>query len=194
MPVDPQYNTPSLPPSVVSRAAQVKLLVMDCDGVLTDGTMFFVGGPEGSVMETKAFNSHDGLGLLLCHHVGLRIGVISGRESQALAEQAARMHIAYVEQGFLDKEQTFQNMLSAAGVENSQVAYIGDDFTDAPIMNKVGLAVAVANARPEVKSVAHYVTSAAGGNGAVREVIEIILQARGLWESIVKKYGLNLAL
>jgi 3-deoxy-D-manno-octulosonate 8-phosphate phosphatase (KDO 8-P phosphatase) len=163
---------------------------MDCDGVLTNGTMFFVGGPDGRIMETKSFHSHDGLGLLLCHHLGVRIGIISGRESQALAEQAARMHIAYLEQGFLEKEQPFQKMIDDAGVTTEETAYIGDDFTDVPIMKKVGFSVAVANARAEVKTQAHYVTFAAGGNGAVREVIEIILQSKGLWDGIVKKYGL----
>jgi 3-deoxy-D-manno-octulosonate 8-phosphate phosphatase (KDO 8-P phosphatase) len=180
-----------LSPVVTSRAAAVKLLVMDCDGVLTDGTMFFVGGPDGKIMETKAFHSHDGLGLLLCHHVGLPIGIISGRESRALAEQAARMHIAYVEQGFLDKAEPFQKMLIDAAISVDEAAFIGDDLTDIPIMQQAGLAVAVANARPEVKSHAHYVTLAAGGHGAVREVIEIILHAKGLWGDIVKKYGLN---
>ena len=179
-----------LPPAVVSRAAAIKLLAMDCDGVLTDGTMSFVGGPDGKIMETKAFHSHDGLGLLLCHHLGLPVGVISGRKSQALAEQAARIHIAYVQQGFLDKEEPFQKMLADAAITAEEAAFIGDDFTDIPIMRQAGLAVAVANARPEVKAHAHYVTLAAGGHGAVREVIEIILHAKGLWDSIVKKYGL----
>jgi 3-deoxy-D-manno-octulosonate 8-phosphate phosphatase (KDO 8-P phosphatase) len=190
MPTTSQYN--SLPSTITARASKTKLLIMDCDGVLTDGTMFFVGGPDGKIMETKAFHSQDGLGLLLCHHSGLHVGVISGRESQALAEQAARMHIAYVEQGFLDKEPPFKKILSDAGVTAEEAAFIGDDFTDVSIMNKVGFAIAVANARLEVKAQAHYVTLANGGDGAVREVIEIILQARGLWEIIVKKFGLNL--
>ena len=178
----------------MSRAARVKLLAMDCDGVLTNGTVLFVGGLDGKVMETKGFNSQDGLGFHLCHHAGISCGVISGRESQALAEQAARLHIDYVHQGFLDKEDPFEKILSAANVTAEETAYIGDDLTDAPIMKKAGLAVAVANARSEVKALAHYVTLAAGGDGAVREVIEIILQAQGLWDRIVKQYGLILPL
>jgi 3-deoxy-D-manno-octulosonate 8-phosphate phosphatase (KDO 8-P phosphatase) len=189
MPANSQFN--SLSPAVISHAGAVKLLAMDCDGVLTNGTMFFVGGPDGKVMESKAFHAHDGLGLLLCHHIGLPIGVISGRESQALTEQAARMHIAYLKQGFLDKEEPFQQMLADAAINAQEAAFIGDDFTDVPLMRQAGFAVAVANARPEVKAQAHYVTLAEGGRGAVREVIEIILQAKGLWDSIVKKYGLK---
>ncbi len=121
---------------------------------------------------------------------GIRTGVISGRQSPATAERARQVKMTYVYQGHIEKIPILEEILADAKVSSDEVAYIGDDFTDIVIMHRVGFAVAVANARAEVKGEAHYVTSAAGGEGAVREVVELILKAQGLWAGILKHYEL----
>jgi 3-deoxy-D-manno-octulosonate 8-phosphate phosphatase (KDO 8-P phosphatase) len=168
---------------VERRASRIKLLLMDCDGVLTDGSIWLV--EDG---EQKAFNVKDGLGIDLLHKAGLKSGVISGRTSQTLAQRAGELGMAFVRQGEPDKIAAFQEILTAAGVESNEVAYIGDDLNDIPLMRRSEFAVAVADAVEEARSVAHYVTEARGGEGAVREVIEIILRAQGRWSDIVKRY------
>lgn len=178
---------------VLHRAAQIKLLLMDVDGVLTDGTIYFAPGADGKMVETKGFNSQDGLGLHFWNGLGLKSGVISGRDSPAVIERAKMLKMSYVYQGHLAKEMSFDQILMDAGVTDAETAFIGDDFTDAPLMRRAGLAVAVENAREEVKSVAHLITSKRGGDGAVREVIEVILKAQDLWNPIIEKYRLGKA-
>ncbi len=178
-------------PEVVERASKIKVLLMDVDGCMTDGKLFYFPGPDGSMVETKGFNSHDGLGLHICYAVGISTGVISGRESPGLVERARMLNMKYVYQGLLDKISTYEAILKDAGVSDPHVAFIGDDFPDVPVMKRAGLAVAVANARPEVQHAAHYVTSLAGGQGAIREIIEIILKSQGVWDQILDKYRLG---
>lgn len=173
------------------RAARVRVLLMDVDGVLTDGRLFYLVGPEGQTFETKGFNSHDGLGLNLLVRAGIRTGVISGRESPATVERARILKMSYVYQGLLAKEKAYEEVLKDASVDASEVAFIGDDFTDAPLIVRSGLGIAVADARPEVRATAHYVTVAPGGNGAVREVAELILKSQGHWEAILASYRLQ---
>ncbi len=168
--------------SVVERAKQVKVLLMDVDGVMTNGLLFYIPGPDTSLFETKGFNSQDGLGLHFCHVVGIKTGVISGRDSAALAERARLLKMSYVYQGLLKKVSAYEEILRDAGASDQEVAFIGDDLTDLPLLSRAGLAVAVANARPEVKAMAHYTTGVSGGDGAVRETVELILKARGLWQ------------
>jgi 3-deoxy-D-manno-octulosonate 8-phosphate phosphatase (KDO 8-P phosphatase) len=177
-----------LPADVNQLAAQIKLLLMDVDGVLTDGRLYNVPGPAGNMVETKGFDSQDGIALQWLNWKGIKSGVISGRVSPATAERAKQTKITYVYQGHIEKIPIFEEILRDSKLEPSQVAYIGDDLTDLVVMRRVGLSVATANARAEVKHHASYVTSVPGGQGAVREVIELILKAQGLWEEILRKY------
>jgi 3-deoxy-D-manno-octulosonate 8-phosphate phosphatase (KDO 8-P phosphatase) len=171
-------------PSIERRALRIKLLLMDCDGVLTDGRLWLTD--DGN--EQKSFNTHDGLGLSLLHRAGLKSGVISGRTSKALTRRAEELGVEFVRQGDPDKIEAFEQVLQQAGVDENEVAFIGDDLTDIPIMQRAELSVAVANAVEETRAVAHHVTRAKGGQGAVREVIELILKSQGRWTDVTEKY------
>jgi 3-deoxy-D-manno-octulosonate 8-phosphate phosphatase (KDO 8-P phosphatase) len=176
--------------TIVARAAKIKLLLMDVDGVMTDGKLYYVPGPDGAMVETKGFDSRDGIGLQWARWFGIETGVISGRDSPALVARARQVGMKYIYQGHIEKNPLYEEILAQASVGNERVAYIGDDLTDAPILARAGLAAAPANARPEVKKIVHLVTEAAGGGGAVREVIEVLLRAQGKWDEILRKYGL----
>src|SRR5271157_5438317 len=162
-----------------ARAFKIKLLLMDVDGVLTNGRLYNVPGPDGQMVETKGFDSQDGIGLQWLSWKGIKTGVISGRLSPATEERARQCKMTYVYQGHIEKIPILEEILAKAGIDSSEVAYVGDDFTDIVIMRRVGLAIATANARTEVKRAAHYVTQAPGGEGAVREVVELLLKAQG---------------
>lgn len=178
-----------MPEEEVARlAARIKLLLMDVDGVLTNGKLYQVPDAEGRMVETKGFDSQDGISLQWLNWKGIRTGVISGRLSPATAERARQVKMTYVYQGHIEKVPVLQEILADAKLEASEVAYVGDDLTDVVIMRRVGLAIATANARDEVKRAAHYVTRARGGNGAVREVVELVLKAQNLWADILKHY------
>ena len=161
---------------------------MDVDGVLTDGKLFNVPDAAGNMVETKGFDSQDGISLQWMSWKGIATGLISGRQSPATVERARQTKFRYVYQGHIEKIPILEEIMADAHVAKEQVAYIGDDLTDVVVMHRVGLAIATANARPEVKAQAHYVTSAPGGSGAVREVVELILKAQGYWEEILRKY------
>ena len=178
---------------ILERAAKVKLLLMDVDGVLTDGTYFHVPGPAGDWVETKAFNTQDGIALKWLHEAGIAAGLISGRKSRAVELRAEQGRFKYVYQGNTEKIPMLEEILADSGLNGEQVGYIGDDFTDVVIMHRIGFAVATANARPEVKREAHFTTAAAGGEGAVRETIELILKAQALWEGVLKHYEIGSA-
>lgn len=171
-----------------AKAQKIKLLLMDVDGVLTDGKMSYFPGIDGKLVEFKFFNSQDGLGFHFCNAVGLKTGVISGLDSPATTARAQILKISHIYQGHLQKEGIWSEILQKEKLDPERVAYIGDDFTDIALMNKAGLACAVANARAEVKAQAHYVTAARGGDGAVREIIELILRSQNLWDRILQKY------
>jgi len=143
---------------------------------------------EGKMAETKGFDSQDGIGLQWLSWKGIKTGVISGRLSPATAERARQVKMSYVYQGHIEKVPILEEILADAKIDASEVAYIGDDFTDVVIMNRVGLAIATANARAEVKKAAHYVTSAPGGEGAVREIVELLLKAQNRWGEILRHY------
>jgi 3-deoxy-D-manno-octulosonate 8-phosphate phosphatase (KDO 8-P phosphatase) len=174
--------------TVQDLAARVRLLLMDVDGVLTDGKLFNVPTPSGAMFETKGFDSQDGIALQWLNWHGIQTGLISGRLSPATEERARQCKMAYVYQGHIEKIPILQEILGKAGLTKEEVAYIGDDLTDIVVMRRVGFAIATANARPEVKPCAQYVTEAAGGQGAVREVCELILKAQGHWEGLLRKY------
>ncbi len=175
-------------PDILSKASRIKLLLMDVDGVMTDGKLYNVPDGKGGVVETKGFDTQDGIALQWLSWMGIKTGVISGRVSPATEERCRQCKVTYIYQGHIEKIPILEDILAQAGVSNEEVAYIGDDLTDVVIFRRVGLAIAVANARPEVKKAAHYVTCAEGGKGAVREICELLLQAQGHWESLLRKY------
>ena len=177
-------------PALLAQAANIKLLLMDVDGVMTDGTLWNVPGPDGQIFETKGFDSQDGIGLQWLSWYGIKTGVISGRVSPATEVRAKQCKMAYIYQGHIEKIPILDEILADAKINPQQVAYIGDDFTDVVIMRRVGLSIAVANARPEVKAAAHWTTPNRGGCGAVRDAVQLILSAQGIWPEIVKKYEL----
>jgi len=177
-----------LPDDLTQKASQIRLLLMDVDGVLTDGKLLNVPDAAGNMVETKGFDSQDGIALQWMSWKGIATGLISGRVSPATAERAKQCKFRYVYQGHIEKIPILEQIMADAGLAKEQVAYIGDDLTDVVVMRRVGLAIATANARPEVKAQAHYVTAAPGGSGAVREAIELILKAQGFWEEILRKY------
>jgi 3-deoxy-D-manno-octulosonate 8-phosphate phosphatase (KDO 8-P phosphatase) len=177
---------------IKAKAERIKLLLMDVDGVLTDGRLYHlpVYAPDGTMRmaESKGFDSQDGIALQWCAKLGIKTGVISGRLSEATAERARQAKMTYVYQGHTEKIPILETILRDANLPPEHVAYIGDDLTDIVIMKRVGFRVAVANARPEVKRAADYITTAVGGSGAVRETIELMLEAKGEWASILKHY------
>jgi len=175
-------------PDLQERAARVRLLLMDVDGVLTDGRLYYVPGPDGKMVETKAFDSQDGIALQWLTWHGIQTGVISGRVSPATEERARQVKISYVYQGHIEKIPILEEIYKQSGIAPEDTAYIGDDLTDVVVMRRAGLAIAPANARAEVKRAAHYVTTASGGAGAVREAIELLLRAQGRWADILRKY------
>jgi len=169
--------------TVEHRASRIKLLLMDCDGVLTDGRIWIVDGDD-----QKTFNTRDGLGLELLHRAGISSGIISGRESSAVQQRAEALGVLFIYQAVENKVAAFEQILAKAAMKPSEVAYIGDDLNDIPLLRRSELAVAVADATEETKRHAHYVTRAAGGDGAVRETIELNLKEQNRWDDLVKRY------
>jgi len=172
------------PDEVERRAARVQLLLLDCDGVLTDGRITPVPGGD----ELKSFHTRDGHGLVMLHRAGVRSWIISGRTSRLVEMRAADLGIAFVRQGALDKVEAFESLMAEAGVGPGDAAFVGDDVVDIPLMRRCRLAVAVADATPDTRAAAHYVTRLPGGFGAVREVCELILKAQGRWEELMRRY------
>lgn len=172
---------------IQERASRIKLLLMDCDGVLTDGRVWLFENGE----EQKGFHTRDGLGIELWHRAGLKSGIISGRNSSAVERRAQGLGMAFVVQGVTEKVQAFTQTVTQAGVTNEEVAFIGDDLNDIPLMMRSGLGIAVADAAAETREAAHYVTQLAGGYGAVREVIELILKAQDRWDDLTAHYTEN---
>src|SRR5271168_5643059 len=174
-------------PSVKKRAAQIKVLLMDVDGTMTDGGVMLLSQPDGTALEIKKFDAHDGQGLTLAHTAGLRTGCITGRESAALLRRAQEMKMEFIYMKQPVKMPAYEDILRKAGVSDSVVAYIGDDLPDIPLMRRAGLAIAVGDAVPEVKDAAHYTTKALAGRGAVREAVELVLKSKGIWVAMLDK-------
>lgn len=177
--------------NVTELAAGIRLLLMDVDGVMTDGKVYGVADREGNVTETKGFDTQDGIALQWLSWKGLQTGLISGRISPGTAERARQCNMKYVYQGHIEKIPILEQILADSGIPAAQVAYMGDDLTDVVVMNRVGLSVATANARPEVKRSAMLVTECRGGQGAVREVAELLLKAQGHWDELLGKYEIR---
>ena len=161
-------------PNLALRFDSVKLVLMDCDGVLTDGRIWLTSDGQ----EQKSFHVRDGQGIKLLHAAGIETGVISGRSSEVVARRARELEMTFVHQQAGDKVQVLDQILRAASLTADECAYIGDDIADVPVMQRVGFSVAVADAVDEVKQAAHYVTQLRGGLGAVREVADLILKTR----------------
>ncbi|HEX4168949.1 MAG TPA: HAD hydrolase family protein [Bryobacteraceae bacterium] len=183
-----QLNPPLTAEKLHQIASRIKVLLMDVDGVLTDGRFYLVPDREGHMIETKGFDSQDGIALRWLNWFGIETGVISGRDSPATAERARQLSMRWVFQGHIEKIPILEQILADAQVKPEQVAYIGDDWTDVVIMRRVGLSFAPVNSRVEVKKSAMAVLDAPGGQGAVREVIELLMRAQGRWDELIKKY------
>ncbi|HEU4842891.1 MAG TPA: HAD hydrolase family protein [Burkholderiaceae bacterium] len=168
----------------VARAAKVRLMIFDVDGVLTDGSLHY--GAEGEALKT--FNVHDGLGIKLLQESGVQTAIISARVSPQVVKRAADLGIGFLHQGGHDKLTPFKALLEKTGLTAEQVGFIGDDVVDLPILTRVGFAVAVPNGRADVQSRAHHVTQASGGGGAVREVCEFLLRAQGNYDKIMAQF------
>jgi 3-deoxy-D-manno-octulosonate 8-phosphate phosphatase (KDO 8-P phosphatase) len=175
-------------PSLLERAKKIRLFLMDIDGTLTNGGVCLISLPDnGGIAEMKEFNSQDGLAIKLAHIMGIKTGFITGRKSPAVQQRADELSVTYVYLGQATKTAAFEECMQKAGVSADEVAYLGDDLPDMPVSKLAGLAVAVANAAPELKAICHYVTRANGGEGSAREVVELILKAQGRWEEAVPK-------
>jgi 3-deoxy-D-manno-octulosonate 8-phosphate phosphatase (KDO 8-P phosphatase) len=186
--------------SAQARARKIKLLLFDVDGVLTDGKLYFL--PENpqqansqdsvqsaqSQIEFKGFHAHDGASISLARLGGIKTGLITKRSSQTVALRARDLKLEYVYQGVNDKRACFEEVVKKAGLNPEEAAFVGDDVIDLPAMRAGGLAIAVKNARAEVKKEAHFVTAHAGGEGAVRDAVEFILKAQGKWKRVMEDY------
>lgn len=166
------------------RAKNIKMVVFDVDGTLTDGRIYM--GPQGEAM--KAFSVQDGMGISLLHKVGIHTAIITGRTSQIVANRAGELKMARLYQGCADKRLAWQQLKDEYQFTDAQLAYIGDDLNDLPLLVKAGFAASVANGRREAKAVAHFVAQHDGGDGGVRDVIEFILRAQGHWTRLVESF------
>lgn len=169
---------------IVDRARRIKLLVLDCDGVLTDGRIIMLPGGD----ETKAFDVKDGHAMVMAQRAGLRIAIISGRQSSVVRARAKELGVAHLFEMAWVKTEPYEKVLAEEELGDEAVCYVGDDVVDIPLLRRAGLAVAVADAVEETKQHSHLVTTRRGGRGAVREVIELILKAQGKWDEAMTRY------
>ncbi|OOZ36789.1 3-deoxy-D-manno-octulosonate 8-phosphate phosphatase [Solemya velesiana gill symbiont] len=170
--------------NILEKAAQIRMVIFDVDGVLTDGSLFL--GDDG--LEYKAFNSKDGHGMKMLQHSGVEIAIITGRASVVVEKRMESLGIQHVYQGRLEKLLAYEELKQKVGLKDEEVAYAGDDVVDLPIMTKVGLAIAVQDAHKMVKQHAHWQTDVGGGRGAAREVCELIMEAKGTLDETLKGY------
>ena len=179
---------PLMPKQLLARARKVKLLLLDVDGVLTDGRYWYVPRPRGGVFETKAFHSRDGLGFRIAHQAGLKTGFITGRRSFAVEYRAKELGVHFLKEDAREKLEPYREILREARLKDQEVCYVGDDIVDLPLLTRVGLAVAVGDGHKALRRYVHYVTQQPGGFGAVRETMELILSAHGKWNSVLEHY------
>ena len=172
---------------VSRRAAAIEAILLDVDGVLTDGT-FEPGDEDAGIPERKRFHSRDGLGLVMAKKSGLRLGFVTGRRSGSVRGRAAELSLDYLREGCFDKGPAFDEACAAFGLHPEQVAFVGDDVQDLPALRKAGLAAAPADAHPAVLESVHFVADAPGGRGAVRQIIERILEARGQLDAALYRF------
>jgi 3-deoxy-D-manno-octulosonate 8-phosphate phosphatase (KDO 8-P phosphatase) len=174
----------NLDPNVAERARATRMMVFDVDGVLTDGSLFY--GDHGE--EYKAFNSRDGHGIKMLRSTGIATAIITGRTSQVVIHRARNLGIAHIFQGVEDKLAAFDKLLEASSLKAGEIAYMGDDLVDLPVLRRCGLAITVPDAPEEVKARCHLVTRAAAGRGAAREACECIMRAQGSWAAQLALY------
>jgi 3-deoxy-D-manno-octulosonate 8-phosphate phosphatase (KDO 8-P phosphatase) len=170
--------------AAAQKAARIRLVALDVDGVLTDGSITLTDSGE----QIKTFHVRDGTGIKYLIRAGLQVALITGRSSRCVEYRAAELGVEYVFQGAKVKLEPYEALLEMSGLSDAQVACVGDDLPDLPLLRRCGLAVAVADAAEEVKAAADVVTAAAGGRGAAREVAELILKAQGKWDTILRRY------
>ncbi|MGH9431293.1 MAG: KdsC family phosphatase [Terriglobia bacterium] len=170
------------------RARRVRLLLLDVDGVLTDGRIYYLPRSGGGLLESKTFHSRDGLGIRFAHEAGILTGIISGRGTPVVLHRARELGIQFIYQDALDKLRPYEEILQQAGLTHEEVCYVGDDLVDLPLLKRVGLAVGVGDGHPELRRHVHYVTHSPGGMGAVREAIELVLDAQGKLKPLLKRY------
>ena len=193
------------------RAKKIKLILFDVDGVLTDGKIWIFPAPSGSrqsvleqsarhrgkggfglhsttLIEAKGFNAHDGAAISLARLAGIKTGIITKRISETVALRARDLKLDHVHQGISNKAECFREILAKERITATETAFVGDDVIDLPVMRRCGLAIAVKNARPEVRAEAHWVTPHAGGDGAARDAIEYVVKAQGKWRQVVGEY------
>ena len=168
----------------VERAKSIRLLLLDVDGVLTDGTLYYLGSGE----ECKAFNTQDGFGIALLHQAGIETGIITARQSPMVERRARELKMAHIYQGYRKKNEAFREILRDTGLKPVEVAYMGDDWLDLVLLQQVGLAITPANGAPELKERVHYITPRAGGAGAVRDACTLILASRGELNKQLQNY------
>ena len=173
-----------LTPEVAAKARKIRLVLMDVDGVMTDGSILYMG--DGN--EVKAFHAQDGVGIKMAQRVGLEIGVITGRQSAAVERRCAELGIDEVHQGDWKKRRIFEEILSRRDIAAEAVAFIGDDLVDLPVLRRVGFSATVADARDEIRDVCDVVCELPGGRGAVREILEAIIKAQGRWDEVLALY------
>src|SRR5271165_130788 len=182
--------------SATARSRKIKLIIFDVDGVLTDGKIWIFPAPgpqsgtphSAGLVEAKGFHAHDGTAIMLARMAGIKTGIITKRISETVALRARDLKIDHVHQGIQNKASVFAQILEKDGITAAEVAFVGDDVIDLPAMRQCGLAIAVKNARPEVKAEAHWITSHSGGDGAARDAVEYILKAQGRWKQTVEAY------
>jgi len=167
-----------------AKLAKIKLLLLDVDGIMTDGRIIY----DNQGNELKAFDVKDGHGLKMIQRAGIKIGIITGRKSEVVIKRAAELGIEILYQKALNKLDPYREILAAEGLADEQVAYMGDDVVDLPILRRVGFSATVADAIPEVLPLVDYVAVRSGGRGAVREVCDLLLKASGQWDSLTKRY------
>ncbi len=171
----------------LTRAKDIKLLLLDVDGVLTDGTLVYSDSNE----ESKSFHTQDGFGIRLLQQVGIEVGVITARRSELVKRRAEELKMSYIYQGIPDKITAFNEIVKSSGLKPFEIAYMGDDWLDLTILQQVGLAVAPANGVQEVKEIAHFITVLPGGHGAVRDCCNFILEAQNLHTDLLQKYTIR---
>ncbi|HEY3138006.1 MAG TPA: HAD-IIIA family hydrolase [Blastocatellia bacterium] len=169
---------------IIDRARRIELLILDCDGVLTDGRIIML--PDGD--ETKAFDVKDGHAIVMAQRAGLQVAIISGRKSSVVRARAKELGVAHLYEMAWVKMEPFEKVLAEEALSDEQVCYVGDDVVDIPLLRRAGLAVSVADAVEEVKQHSHLVTTRRGGRGAVREVIELILKSQDKWDGAMSRY------
>ena len=171
-------------PDLTDRARRVRLILMDVDGVLTDGRIIFMTGSG----EAKMFDAKDGVGIKLAQRAGLKTGVITGRESEAVRRRCEELGMDEIHQRVTDKLAAYEEIRQRLGLSDEEICFIGDDLVDGPVLKRVGLPVTVADGHPALEAIVACVTERRGGASAVREVIDLVLKAQGRWDEIVSRY------